>query len=321
MQTIRHAPFSPRELRATSPIARAVILGVSAAWLLLAAASPAAAQNARAPAAPDNPPASAPAPGIGDLLVAPTRLVFENRTRTAELTLLNIGGQIATYRISFSHLQMTETGELKEIETPEPGAPFADALIRYSPRQVTLAPNVAQTIRLQLRKPESLADGEYRSHLLFRAVPSEQAIPGNVVENDPSKKPTGFSIRLTPIYGVSIPVIVRHGQTSAKVGIAALTVTPPRENRPATLTLKMERRGNESVYGNLKAVWVPAGGREQVVGIVNGIAVYTPNADRLIEVPLQLPAGATLTKGRLRVTFQRAEQNGELLASAETAIP
>jgi len=38
------------------------------------------------------------AQSIGDLLVTPTRLVFANRTRTAELTLLNIGKATATYR-------------------------------------------------------------------------------------------------------------------------------------------------------------------------------------------------------------------------------
>jgi P pilus assembly chaperone PapD len=277
------------------------------------------------------PPAAAPAaaapnpadlPGIGDLLVAPTRVVFEGRTRAAELTLLNIGKQTATYRITFSHLRMTETGDLKEIDGPGPGDRFADDLVRYSPRQVTLDPNVAQTIRLQVRKPEKLEDGEYRSHMLFRAVPPENAQPSTAAETEAKDKPTGYSIRLTPIYGVSIPIIVRSGATSAKATLTDLAVRPPEAaGEPSSLEMKLRREGNQSIYGNLRVVFAPASGKEQVVAVMNGLAVYTPNADRIVRVALQPPPGLTLAKGRLKVTFSRAEENGDVLASAETALP
>ena len=282
--------------------------------------------SAQAPAAPPSPApvpgAAAPAdlPGIGDLLVAPTRVVFEGRTRAAELTLLNIGKQTATYRITFSHLKMLESGELKEVETPEPGDHFADDLIRYSPRQVTLDPNVAQTIRLQVRKPENLPDGEYRTHLLFRAVPPEASQPATSVEKQ--EKPTGYSIRLTPIYGVSIPLIVRSGVTAVKTTLTDLAVRPSEApGQPAALEVKIRREGNQSVYGNLRVVFAPATGKEQVVGVLNGVAVYTPNPDRMVRIALQPPPGLALEKGRLKVSFLRAEQNGDVLASAETSLP
>jgi len=298
----------------------AASLVLSAGWV--SGQTPPAAPSA--PPAQSPPAAAAPAPsdlpGIGDLLVAPTRIVFEGRTRAAELTLLNIGKQTATYRITFSHLRMTETGELKEIETPEAGDRFADDLIRYSPRQVTLDPHVAQTIRLQVRKPENLADGEYRSHMLFRAVPPESAQPATSVESQ--EKPTGYSIRLTPIYGVSIPLIVRSGATSAKATLSDLAVhAPEAAGEPSTLAMKIRREGNQSVYGNLRVLFVPASGKEQVVAVMNGVAVYTPNSERLLRIALQPPPGLTLAKGRLKVSFSRAEQNGDVLASAETALP
>ena len=271
---------------------------------------------------PANPAAAPPGlPGIGDLLVAPTRVVFEGRTRSAELTLVNIGKQAATYRISFTHFRMLENGDLKEVEQPAEGDTIADNLIRYSPRQVTLEPNVSQTIRLQVRKPESLADGEYRSHLLFRAVPQEGAIPANVVEAD-EKKATGYSIRLTPIYGVSIPVIVRQGQTSVKASLADLSLQPPaKAGDPPILQFKIRREGNQSVYGNLQVTFVSSSGREQVVGTLNGLAVYTPIPDRIVRIALQPPPGIALEHGRLRVSYARAEQKGDLLAEAETALP
>ena len=252
--------------------------------------------------------------------MAPTRVVFEGRTRSTELTLLNIGKQSATYRISFTHLRMSENGDLKEIAQPESGDAFADDLIRYSPRQVRLEPNVSQTIRLQVRKPEKLAEGEYRSHLLFRAVPPEGAIPANSVEAE--GKAAGYSIRLTPIYGVSIPVIVRHGQTSVRVALTDLAIKPAEKpGDGSALELKIRREGNQSVYGNLRVTFLPSTGRENVVGVLNGLAVYTPNSERLVRILLQPPPGVVMAHGRLRVTYAKAEQGGDRMAEADTPLP
>ena len=165
--------------------------------------------------------------GPGDLLVAPTRVVFEGRQRTAEITLVNTAATAATYRITLVHLRMDEMGGTQEIEAGDtgPGELFADDLIRYSPRQVTLEPRMAQTVRLQLRLPADLAAGEYRSHLLFRAVPAVE--PAATAPREPA---TGLSIQLTPVYGVAIPLIVRHGETSAKAALSGLELVPPAGN-------------------------------------------------------------------------------------------
>ena len=45
-------------------------------------------------------PSEAWSQSAGDLVVAPTRIVFEGRTRTAQISLLNRGSAAATYRIS-----------------------------------------------------------------------------------------------------------------------------------------------------------------------------------------------------------------------------
>ena len=84
----------------------------------------------------------------GGLLVAPTRLVFEGRVRNAELSLVNTGSDITTYRIEFVRLRMREDGSFENVDAAGPGERFSDELVRYSPRQVTLEPGVPQAIRL-----------------------------------------------------------------------------------------------------------------------------------------------------------------------------
>ena len=74
-------------------------------WLLsiLLIGGIAAAVSAQAPPPP-------PTGGIGDLLVAPTRVVFDGRKRSAELNLANIGQARATYRVSLVRMEMDEIG-------------------------------------------------------------------------------------------------------------------------------------------------------------------------------------------------------------------
>ena len=263
------------------------------------------------PAATPVPQATLPGSGgAGDLLVAPTRVVLEGSKRSAELTLLNVGTKAATYRISFLEMEMTPEGELKELATPPPEKKLSSKLIRYAPREVLLEPGVSQTIRLQVRKPAELAAGEYRSHLLLRAVPpAEEPQPEGAGEGEERT----FQIRLIPIFGVTIPIIVRHGSVAAEASLSGLEVTEGVEGSAAA-RLTIGRKGNASLYGNLTVRYTPPGGKETIVGALNGVGVYAEMPERRLAIPLRPPPGVTLGAGTLRAVYREAEEDGKLLA-------
>src|SRR5215204_5327912 len=108
--------------------------------------------------------------GIGDLLVAPTRIVLDGRKGT-EIILNNIGEEPATYRVSVEFRRMTEEGGLEDVAEPSAADKLAQDMIVYAPRKVVLAPREPQAIRIAARVPQGVPDGEYRVHLLFRAIP------------------------------------------------------------------------------------------------------------------------------------------------------
>ena len=246
-------------------------------------------------------PAAPAGRALGGLLVAPTRLVFEGRQRTGQLTLVNTGARTATYRISLIRLRMTETGEFRQVQEPDSAELFADTLVRFSPRRVELPPGVPQTVRLQLRLPADLPVGEYRAHMLFRAVPS--SAPEESVRADPV---TGVQMRLRAVYGVSIPIIVRHGTLVAGLGLSDLRVEQvPGADPPARLAVTLNRSGDGSVYGDLRAVLVRDGQPDLVVGVARGLAVYSPNTRRTCVLPLRLPPQLD-PRARLRVRFDPA---------------
>lgn len=254
--------------------------------------------------------------GQGNLLVTPRRVVFEGNKRSFDLNLANIGKDTATYAISFVQIRMKDDGGFEVITAPDPGQKFADQNLRFFPRQVTLAPNEAQVVKLQLLRTNQLAPGEYRSHLYFRSIPKFTARGDEKILKDT----TTISVRLTPIFGITIPAIIRIGQPDSKVTMSDLSLTMAQDGSPL-FGVKFHRTGNYSVYGDLAVDHVSPSGKVTRVGIANGIAVYTPNAVRSFMFNLDKKPEVNLKTGKLRVTFSApSDVRPEKYAEAELLL-
>lgn len=252
-----------------------------------------------------------------ELMLYPTRVVFENNQRSAQLELINQGDSVATYRISLVNRRMGSDGSFAAAETARPGEQFADELLRYSPRQVTLEPGAGQTVRIMVRKPANLDAGEYRSHLLFTKQPEANPRNGQP-QVDTESGEIGISVSL--LIGASIPVIVRHGNTEAEVSLSNLAINQPSPNR-TILSVQINRQGNQSVYGDIAVSFTPEGGKEQIIARANGLAVYTPNSHRFVNLNLTTPESGSLSGGRLKVVYrQQAEQGGAVLAETAARV-
>jgi hypothetical protein len=259
-------------------------------------------------------------PAMASLMLHPTRLVFAKNQRAGQVELINSGTESATYRVNIVNRRMSETGELAPVDTPLPGEQFADSMLHFSPRQVTLAPGASQTVRVMVRRPSELAPGEYRSHLHFEKLPEA----GGTASVESQNKDNGdgqIGIALNVLVGASIPVIVRQGDTEAAVRVSGLALRDADGARPQ-LALQLDRSGNSSVYGDLTATFTPRGGSPVEVARAGGVAVYTPNPLRRASLPLTPPKGVALAHGELRVTYrERPDAGGKLLAEATLPLP
>jgi P pilus assembly chaperone PapD len=252
----------------------------------------------------------------GNLLITPRRVVFEGAKKNEELNLANTGSDTATFNVSMVQYRMKEDGAFEEIKEPDPGQFFADKNIRFFPRTVTLAPNEAQVVKMQLFRTTELAPGEYRSHIYFRAVPKTTALGAEEVAKDT----TTLSVKLVPIFGITIPVIIRVGDNTTKVTLSDLKFETVNDtiNR---LTLAFNRVGNMSVYGDIDVDYIPPTGRGQQVGTLRGVAVYTPNPMRRIKMDLLKPEGVNYSVGKLQVTYSaQAEEKKGKFAEAELIL-
>lgn len=251
----------------------------------------------------------------GDLLITPRRAVFEGTRQSQEFTLANTGNDTAKYNVSFVQYRMTENGSFEQITEPDSGQYFADKYLRVFPRSVTLAPNESQVVRMQFRKMPDMKPGEYRSHLYFRAVPNEKPLGEDVAKDTAS-----IGIRLIPIFGITIPIIARVGDLPVEVQLDELSLDTKSDTVP-NLAITFRRSGDKSVFGDILVNWVSPSGDSKEVGIVRGIAVYTPNQVRRFTMKLRNVPEVNYSTGKLVVRYQAPnEQKSELFAEKELKL-
>ena len=234
----------------------------------------------------------------GNLLITPRRVVFDGNRRVMDITLANTGIDTATYNISLIQYRMNEDGSFTEITEPDPGQRFAGDNLRFFPRKVTLAPNEAQMVKMQVTNINKLEPGEYRSHAYFRSVPMVTALG----EEDKNIDSTALSIQLIPIFGISIPIIIRVGASDMSVTISDMKLETTEESIKL-LSLTLNREGNMSVYGDLQVSHVSPAGVENILSNINGLAVYTPNTARTMKIELNPEKIVDYSSGKLVVTF------------------
>ncbi len=234
------------------------------------------------------------------LQILPTRMVLMDRERAGTLTLVNHGDLDTSYRMFFRNIKMSDTGEFQVITDQDDVSDerFADSMLRFSPRRITIAATGKQTIRIVARKPQDLQPGEYRSHMVFRRLPNQESIL-----DDGSRDNLTLSIQ--PVVEVTIPIIVRHGELDASLSLSDAKLFEKDGERYLEVTIN--RSGQRSLYGNLKVSQKNQSGETITLAQAKGISVYYPNSRRIFELPLQEPVAAD---SPLSITFKEDESYG-----------
>lgn len=248
-------------------------------------------------------------------MIMPKRVVFEGSKRSHELNLANTGQDTARYVISLVHYKMKDNGSFEEVSANDSSWNFADKFIRFYPRSVTLGPGESQTVRVQLTQTSKLLPGEYRSHIYFRSMPEEKPRGEKEIKAEDA---SSISVRLIPVFGISIPVIIRVGESDARVHLSKCSFEMFEDTIPL-VNLTLNRSGNMSVYGDITIEHISNKNKVTKVGSVQGLALYTPNLFRNIKVALNKQERVDYTEGKLHVVY-KAQENGNPNNTAQTEI-
>jgi hypothetical protein len=244
----------------------------------------------------------------GNLEVFPKRIVFdgiENRATTVYLN--NTGKDSATYAISYNEIRMGEDGSFNLIEVPETNQHFASPYLRYFPRTITLAPNAYQTVKIQLIRTNDLKQGEYRSHLYFRAVKKTSLLKKEDTDTIHDKT-EGLNVDLRPVFGLSIANIINIGDDTTTVQLTNLALDKS-QDATITLSLDINRQGNRSAYGNIEVNHVSIEGITHKVATVQGFAIYSPGTLLKTKIKLDNSGNIDYSGGELQVIFTTIDQS------------
>jgi len=272
---------------------------------------------------PATPHAAAPAGsvgGMGDINLYPKRVVISDRERTASIGLYNRAASTGDYDITLTELVMTSDGRLlapAAVAEPALVSRLRSALplLKWSPHRVTLPANEAQMVRVMVRIPPDLPPGEYRAHFNAIAVPP----PTDEIAVEQTG-PDGVGVRIVPRFGISIPVIVRVGETTLTAGLAGLQVARQADGSPA-FTVRVSREGTRSAFGDLA---VTAPGLKKPLAEIRGVGVYTEIAERTVQIPINPEADpAAYARGaKLTVSYTDDDATpGKVLARQDFTVP
>ena len=221
--------------------------------------------------------AGMPTLGVAKISVAPQYVLFDKGTpKVQTVSVINNSEKEKTYNVKLLHYKQMPDGTYKQVETEEENNKFADNLLFFGPRRFTLAPNVAQSIKIQRKPKADLEAGEYKSHLLFQEAEEE-----NVATTDNAPKEKGLSFTITALYGVSIPVVVRNGDLQSNVILKNLKHEKNYEKD--LLLLDIVREGNKSLRGDVVVKY-----KNKEIGILKGINIFLSIDKRSVSIPLNL---------------------------------
>ena len=299
---------------------------IAAVAILTCLCAPALAQDA--PEVGDAAPVAMPegsVGGMGDINLYPRRVVIQGRQRTAQVGLFNRTANEGDYEVDITEMVMTPEGRLVALDQVEDPALVAKVksakdMIRWSPKRLSLGGSESQTIRLMARPSPDLAPGEYRAHFLAISRPDVAAGGMTIDEAVSGRQANGIGVTIKPRFGISIPVIVRVGETTLDLGIENPRVVTLPDGRRA-LSLKLTREGTRSAYGDVRVLRT---GSDEPLVVARGVGIYPEIDARDVLLPFTLAEGvAPLSSGeKLKVVFVDDDyEPGAVLAEAAFTAP
>lgn len=203
------------------------------------------------------------------VLVAPTAVFMDHRTRGAAIEVYNPSGDAVEITIStvFGYPASDSLGRvvLQTFTDPAPDAPSATKWIEAFPRRIVLRPRERQTVRLLAKPPASLPDGEYWTRLAIDSKASGS--PRAMTLSDSADIRVGLSMQVRTL----IALLYRKGAVST--ALAATRLRARVANDSLQLCVNFARGGNAAFLGTMRGALADSAGK-QVASFATPLAVY-----------------------------------------------
>ena len=245
------------------------------------------------------------------------RVVFDGSKRSEILTIINNTAKPQTYRLGWRKYRMDTGKSLRAVKEGEDASDilWAEKMVRYAPRRVTVPPGGSQQIRLLFRRPADLQEAEYRAHLWIVS----ETQPDSFTVDEATGQNQAVKLNVQP--AISLPIFVRNGNLTAKSSITDAKLT--RASGGLKAAFRLSREGNRSIYGDFEFLCTDQG-KEIVLHQLRGIAVYTetPYRDLDFDIPLKTQTAAQCNTVKIvyRADPKDTDFAGATLAQATVSL-
>lgn len=241
-----------------------------------------------------------------DLLITPTRVVFNEGERIEEVILVNSSNEDRSYALSWSHLIQKAGGDYRQLSEAERGTFLsASEYIRFTPRRLTLEPGQNQRIKLMLRPTSDIKGKELRSHLKFTVIPNEV-----LEEPEPEQQVTeGISMKLNLFLNYTIPIIIKGHSKTPDISINNIQVQNAlSSDNIADIAFSLNKTQPYSFFGDMTAYFKSDNSSEFVpVGYLNNLSMFheSERMNIIISWTEQVP----LQNGELKIIYKGKSEN------------
>jgi len=247
------------------------------------------------------------------LFVSPHRVDIPPDGRIEELNVANKSDVKRRYDLQVINQVMTENGTTERLDD----FPYsAEKMLVFRPKRFTLEPGERQVVRVMVKRPKGLADGDYHSHLLFREVPLRNQERDGFKEEGASKA----SFEIQALYGVAVPMVVQHGTVNSVMDFISAALTKD-ENGRSGLAIEFSRSGNAEAAALLSVVHRLPGKEDTAVVTEQWVRIYR-EVDKIRRVVgFTLTEGYNLSGGTLVLTLTKDPRTSEAQVIATTEVP
>ncbi len=247
----------------------------------------------------------------GGLMLSPLRVDFTGKKRYATVTIMNEDkDNPVRYHIRMDPLRMTVDGKMIKARPADAREKLAMRLVRYSPSTAIIPAGGKQIVRLMLKKPANLPDGEYMTYFSVAPEPLKKTTTSTTQEKQ--------GINLTMLVGIRIPLIIRHGEVSAIDEVESIKFFQ-NTNKEIFAQVLTSHKGNKSSIVGVRLEQILPSGEEIKLAESKRNVIYLPLTERKIRISIKDPT--TLYKrGKVRVTLYDKENKGKVLSQKEFNI-
>ncbi|NDV26870.1 hypothetical protein [Desulfovibrio sp. JC010] len=217
---------------------------------------------------------------LDGIALDPQRLEIESGKRYADVRVKNSSStKPVQYSVTTAALRMREDGSVFAPKKLTKREALARTMIKYSPRRSNLGPAKTQNIRIMVRRPANIPDGEYFTYLSVNPAASPAADKKNApaAANEIN---TGVNLLL----GMRIPVVIYCGKTHVETTVSGLKKGLAAGNTKV-LKATLHRKGNMSSIVKLN-VYSLNKGKKTLIATNPRIVTYIPLKQRVADIPI-----------------------------------